>query len=131
MIFNVNTIKFKAQIRCHSGRCVQSLSVHVDTCQTVYRYATSKFPLLLLLFLPPPPLLLLIQMTPKHSKNVWFKGLLYYFYYYWPPPLKFSFKLALYIENLHCSVRFIISDTALKFSALIHYHQTSPFFFEM
>ena len=37
--------------------------------------------------------------------------------------MKFSFKLAIYIETLHCSVRFIISDTTLKFSAIIHYHR--------
>ena len=36
----------------------------------------------------------------------------------------------LYIETLHFSVRFIISDAALKFSAFIHYHQTSSSFFK-
>ena len=51
----MNTIKSKAQMRCHSQHSVQSLSVHVDTCQTVYRYATSKFLLILLLFLLPLP----------------------------------------------------------------------------
>ena len=40
------------------------------------------------------------------------------------------FKLAIYIENLHYSVRFIISDTALKFSTIIHYYQTSSSYFE-
>ena len=28
----------------------------------------------------------------------------------------------LYIQNSHCSARFIISDTVLKFSAIIHYY---------
>ena len=44
--------------------------------------------------------------------------------------MKFSFNLAIYIENLQCNVRFIISDTALISSAIIHYHQTSRFYFD-
>ena len=40
------------------------------------------------------------------------------------------FPVHTHLLFLHCSVRFIISDMALKFSAIIHYHQTSPSFFE-
>ena len=36
--------------------------------------------------------------------------------------LKFSFMHAIYIGNSHYSVRLIFCDTALKFSAIIHYY---------
>ena len=53
-------------MRCHSKRSVQSQSAHVDTCQTIHKYTTSKSIFLLLhphsssssscfsLLLPPP-----------------------------------------------------------------------------
>ena len=42
----------------------------------------------------------------------------------------YVFKLTIYIEHLHCSVRFIISNTALNFSVIIHYRQRSTFVFK-
>ena len=38
---------------------------------------------------------------------------------------------AIYIGSSHCSVRHIISDKALNFSAIIHYYQTTPFSLEI
>ena len=36
--------------------------------------------------------------------------------------LKFSFLHAIYIGSSHCSVRLIICDTVLQFSAIMYYH---------
>ena len=36
--------------------------------------------------------------------------------------IEIKFKHAIYIGNSHSSVRLIICDTALKFSAIIYYH---------
>ena len=36
--------------------------------------------------------------------------------------IELSFKHAIYIRNSHSSVRLIICDTALNFSAIIYYH---------
>ena len=36
--------------------------------------------------------------------------------------LKSSFLHAIYIGSLHCSVRLIIGDLALKFSAIMYYY---------
>ena len=64
---NVNNIKSKAQIGCHSECSVQTHSAHADTFQTMNRHATSKFLLLLILILAPPPLPLSPSFTSSSS----------------------------------------------------------------
>ena len=41
--------------------------------------------------------------------------------------IEIQLKLAIYIRTLHCFVRFIISDTALKFSVIIYYLLLLPY----